>query len=157
MPRPFRLRRVRFQPGITHFKPAGVRLSQLNEVILTMGEFEAIRLKDFEDLDQTEAAKKMNISQPTFARLIETARKKIADAIVNGKAIRIEGGHFKMVQPRRRMGPGRGAGRGMGRGFGPGPGGNCVCPKCGAKVPQIRGQPCVSRKCPKCKSMMVRE
>ena len=111
MPRPFRLRRVRFQPGVVHFKPAGVRLAGLQEVVLTMDEFEAIRLKDYENLDQTEAAKKMNISQPTFARLLDTARKKIAQAIVTGKAIRIQGGPFKMVQPR-----GRGIGRGPGMG-----------------------------------------
>ena len=156
MPRPFRLRRVGFHPHITHFKPAGVRLAGMEEVVLTVDEFEAIRLKDYENLDQTAAAKKMNISQPTFARLLDTARKKVAQAIVGGKAIRIQGGHFKMVQPRARMGPARGMGRGRGRGFGPGPGGVCVCPKCKAEVPQVRGQPCISRKCPKCGTMMVR-
>ncbi len=156
MPRPFRTRRVRFQPGITHFKPAGIRLSDMDEIVLTMEEFESIRLKDFENLDQTKAAKKMNISQPTFARLIDIARKKIADALVNGKAIRIQGGTYKMVQPK---GMGRGQGRGRGRmsgGFAAGPGGNCRCPKCGHEAAHARGQPCFEMKCPKCGSPMTR-
>jgi predicted DNA-binding protein (UPF0251 family) len=81
----------------------------LDEVVLTMDEFEAVRLKDYEDMEQTQAAKKMGISQPTFQRLYESARKKIADALVNGKAIRIEGGPFTMMGPgfgRRRFGGG---------------------------------------------------
>ena len=161
MPRPFRTRRVRFQPGITHFKPAGVRLSAMNEVVLTMGEFEAVRLKDFENLDQTAAAKKMNISQPTFARLIDTARKKVADAIVNGKAIRIEGGNYKMVQQPMQPGMGRGMGRGggrgrMGGGFAAGPTGACKCPKCGQEAAHQRGVPCYQMKCPKCGTLMTR-
>ena len=89
MPRPFRLRRVGFHPHITHFKPAGVRLAGLEEVVLTIDEFEAIRLKDYEDLDQTAAAKKMNISQPTFARLLDTARKKVAQALTEGRILQV--------------------------------------------------------------------
>lgn len=69
-------------------------MRSLNEIILNIDEFEAIRLKDLEQLDQKQAAKKMNISQPTFQRLITIARKKLADAIINGKAIRIEGGTY---------------------------------------------------------------
>ena len=98
MPRPRRFRMVGFQPDVTYFKPAGIRMIDLEESILTVEEFEAVRLKDLEELDQEEAAKKMDISQSTFHRLLLTARKKIADAIVNGKAIRIEGGKFKIQQ-----------------------------------------------------------
>jgi len=98
MPRPRICRRVRFLPGVNYFKPAGIRMRDLEEIILTVDEFEAIRLKDLEGLDQTNAAKKMKISQPTFFRLLESARKKIADAIVNGKAIRIEGGEYKVLK-----------------------------------------------------------
>jgi DNA-directed RNA polymerase subunit RPC12/RpoP len=61
---------------------------------LSVDEFEAIRLKDLEGLEQTAAADSMRISQPTFHRVIEAARKKVADALVNGKAIRIEGGEY---------------------------------------------------------------
>lgn len=82
-------------PHAVYFKPAGIKMRQLNEVVLSIEEFEAIRLKDFENLSQEESAKKMGISQPTFHRLILTARKKAADAIINGKALKIEGGNYK--------------------------------------------------------------
>lgn len=104
MPRPRKRRRVWFEPDVTYFKPAGVRMINLEESILTMEEFEAIRLKDFEGLDQEKAAKKMNISQPTFHRLVLSARKKMADAIVKGKAIKIEGGSYKMMKSGMRRG-----------------------------------------------------
>jgi len=97
MPRPRLCRRVGFNPEITYFKPRGVPLADLEEAILNVDEFEAVRLKDLEGFDQEECAKKMNISQPTFHRLVLSARKKIADSIVNGKAIKIEGGNFKVV------------------------------------------------------------
>jgi predicted DNA-binding protein (UPF0251 family) len=96
MPRPRRCRRVWFEPNVTYFKPAGVRMIDLEESILTVDEFEAVRLKDLEGLNEEDAAKKMNISQPTFNRLVSSARKKIADAIVNGKAIKIFGGTYKL-------------------------------------------------------------
>lgn len=96
-PRPRIMRRVWFHPGVTYFKPAGIRMASLEETILTMDEFEAIRMKDYEGLEQTDAAKKMGVSQPTFQRIYESARKKIADALVNGKAMRIEGGRFMMM------------------------------------------------------------
>ncbi len=158
MPRPRRCRRVGFLPNVTYFKPAGIRLRELSEVILNVDEFEAVRLKDLEEMDQEQAAKKMNISQPTFHRLVISARKKIADAIVNGKAIRIEGGTYKMVQSiRPGMGRGQDAGRGRMRGpFAAGPGGVCKCTKCDYEEPQVRGQPCMSKKCPKCGTQMVR-
>jgi predicted DNA-binding protein (UPF0251 family) len=95
MVRPSRCRRVNLKPNVTYFKPRGIPLMQLEEVILQVDEFEAVRLKDLEGLEQEECAKKMNISQPTFHRLVLSARKKISDAIVNGKAIKIEGGNFK--------------------------------------------------------------
>ena len=78
----------------------------MEPVILTVEEFEAIRLKDHEGLNQTESAKRMNVSQPTFQRIYESARKKIADSLVNGRPIRIEGGHYRLI------GPGRGRGFG---------------------------------------------
>jgi predicted DNA-binding protein (UPF0251 family) len=109
MVRPRLCRRVRFNPDVTYFKPRGIPLADLVEVILPVDEYEAVRLKDLEGLEQEECAKKMRISQPTFNRLIREARKKIADAIINGKAIKIEGGNFKMVQQlrKRRLGFGR--------------------------------------------------
>ncbi len=93
MPRRRRRRRVRSQPNIKHFGPGKGRSNQ--EVTLKVEEFEAIRLKDFEGLDQNEAAEKMDISQPTFYRTLVSAREKVADALVNGKSLRIEGGDYE--------------------------------------------------------------
>ncbi len=153
MPRPRRLRRVLFEPSINYFKPAGVSLSMLSEMVLTVDEFEAMRLKDYEGLDQEKAAAKMKISQPTFHRLILSARKKVADALVNGKAIKIEGGYYKMAA---RPGLGRGRGMGMGRMAG-GPPIACICPKCKTEISKQRGVPCAQMKCPKCGSPMIRK
>jgi len=95
MVRPHRCRRVNLEPSVNYFKPKGIPLNELEENILRVDEFEAVRLKDLEGLEQEDCAKKMNISQPTFHRLVLSARKKISDSIVNGKAIKIEGGNFK--------------------------------------------------------------
>ena len=119
MPRPFRTRRIGQMPNTTFFKPAGARMNDLEEVILTHGEYESLRLKDVENLDQNTCAELMKISQPTFNRILNSARKKISDAIVNGKAIRIEGGNYKFVRGQG-FGKGRGVGRRIGRGFGMG-------------------------------------
>jgi predicted DNA-binding protein (UPF0251 family) len=75
---------------VTYFKPRAIPLCDLEEVTLGIDEYEAIRLKDLEGMDQDSAAAQMEISQPTFFRLLAVARKKIADALVNGKAICIE-------------------------------------------------------------------
>jgi predicted DNA-binding protein (UPF0251 family) len=89
-------------PGVTHFKPAGVPLRSLEEVRITVEEAEALRLKDLEGLEQEQGAKNMNISRPTFQRVLSSARGKIADALLSGKAIRIEGGNFEMAPVRFR-------------------------------------------------------
>jgi predicted DNA-binding protein (UPF0251 family)/predicted Fe-Mo cluster-binding NifX family protein len=100
MPRPRKCRRVAFLPGITYFKPAGIPLRELEENLLTIDEIEAIRLKDIEDLEQEHCAVKMGISRPTFQRMLESARRKIADALLNGKAIKIQGGTFEVTSLR---------------------------------------------------------
>lgn len=110
MPRPRMLRFIRGMPRVNYFKPAGIPLRALGEIVLTVDEFEAVRLRDLEGLTQTEAAKRMRISQPTFQRIYDSARKKIAQALVEGKALRIEGGTYRLI--------GRGVGRGPGPGFG---------------------------------------
>ena len=159
MPKPRKKRVVRFDPKATYFKPRGVPLSELEEVVLVIEELEALRLADLEDLDQTKAAKKMKISQSTFNRILASARKKTSEALVLGKAIKVEGGDY--VMPR---GFGRGLGRGMGRGRmgGPlaaGPGGVCVCTnqECKNEIPHQTGVPCAQQKCPKCESPMTRK
>jgi predicted DNA-binding protein (UPF0251 family) len=78
-------------------------MTELEEVILTVDEFEAIRLKDVDGLEQEQCAQRMNISQPTFHRLYLDARRKIADVIVNGKALRIEGGTYE-INPQHKIG-----------------------------------------------------
>lgn len=89
-PRPRKLVTVRGNPASNSFKPAGIPGRDLEKVVLSKAEFETIRLKDFNGLDQSECADKMGISQPTFHRLLIEARGKIADALVNGKAIIFE-------------------------------------------------------------------
>jgi predicted DNA-binding protein (UPF0251 family) len=96
MPRPIKCRRVSFFPQVTLFKPAGVPLKALEEVRLSMEEVEAIRLKDLEGLEQEQGAVRMNVSRPTFQRVLTSARQKIAAALLEGKAIRIEGGSFEI-------------------------------------------------------------
>ena len=93
MPRPCIRRRVRGRPNSSYFKPAGIRMIELEETILTMPEFEAIRLVDLNEVSQEKAGKEMQISQSTLSRVLTSGRKKIADAIVNGKAMRIEKGN----------------------------------------------------------------
>ncbi|MCL5278163.1 MAG: DUF134 domain-containing protein [Deltaproteobacteria bacterium] len=144
MPRPVCRRRIGFMPGARYFKPMGIPMHALEEIILNMDELEAVRLADYQGLYQEQAAEKMRISRPTFGRIIESAHKKIADALVNGRALRIEGGNVEM----RTFGGVRG---------GMGAGGFCVCPQCNEKIPHRAGVPCKEEKCPKCGTSMMRE
>jgi len=89
MVRPRLCRRIRFNPNITYFKPQGVPLRFLEVVELTTEEAEALRLRNIKDLEQEEAAKKMNTSQSTFQRILSSAYKKITEALIEGKAIKI--------------------------------------------------------------------
>jgi uncharacterized protein len=102
MPRTPKCRRVEFLPDVTYFKPAGIPLRDLEEVCMSVEEAEAIRLKDLEGLEQGQGAEKMNISRPTFQRVLASARQKVADALINGKAIKIDGGNFEMTWRRFR-------------------------------------------------------
>ena len=102
MSRPRKCRRVEYLPNVTYFKPAGIPLRTLEEVSMSIEEAEAIRLQDLEGLEQEQGAEKMNISRPTFQRVLTSARQKIADVLLNGKAIRIEGGDFEMTWRRFR-------------------------------------------------------
>jgi predicted DNA-binding protein (UPF0251 family) len=95
MSRPCRCRRIRCKPDINYFKPRGIPLDKLEEVNLGLDELEAIRLADFDGLYQEDAAKKMDISRQTFGNIINLAHKKIADVLLNAKALKIEGGKVK--------------------------------------------------------------
>jgi len=107
-------------PRASYFKPAGVPRSVLDEVVLTLDEFEALRLADFEGMYQEKAAEQMKVSRPTFGRILDSAHRKVARAVVLGTALRIEGG--PVVPARGPGGPGRGGWRHRrGRGWRGGP------------------------------------
>jgi predicted DNA-binding protein (UPF0251 family) len=89
MVRPRLCRRIGFNPNITYFKPQGVPMRELEIVELTAEEVEALRLRNISELEQEEAAKKMNTSQSTFQRILSSAYKKITEALIEGKAIKI--------------------------------------------------------------------
>ena len=89
MVRPVKPRRVSFNPNVTYFKPRAIPLSMLEEVDLGIDEIEAIRICDFKEQSQVEAAKKMKVSQSTLQRILTSAHKKIAEALIKGKAIKI--------------------------------------------------------------------
>ena len=100
MARPKCCRRVAGEPACAIFKPAGIPASTLDQIVLSMDEFEAIRLADFDGLYQEQAAEKMNVSRQTFGRIIEAARRKVAQVLVKGLALRIEGGEIEMAETR---------------------------------------------------------
>ena len=89
MPRPRLCRRIVLNPNITFYKPQGIPLKNLKVIKLTYEEWEALRLKNVEGLNQNQSAEKMNTSQSTFQRIFSNAQKKISTAIVNGMAIKI--------------------------------------------------------------------
>ncbi len=102
MPRPFCQRRIAGHPPAGLFKPAGIPTPLLDEVVMTLDEFEAIRLADLDGLYHEDAAVQMQVSRPTFSRIIESAHRKQADALVHGKALRIAGGPVQAQAGHRR-------------------------------------------------------
>ncbi len=96
--RPKKTRWVKCEPGEKCFKPQCRPLEELEEVVLTMDEYEAVRLSDLEGLTQEEAAEKMKVHRSTISRILSSGHQKIADALVNVKAIRIEGGNCKIIR-----------------------------------------------------------
>ncbi len=101
MVRPRNCRRVGHIPQSDYFKPRGIPLSVLEEVVLSIDELEAVRLADLQGLYQEKAAEMMNVSRQTFGRIIESAHKKVAEALVQGKALKIEGGEFEIASMRK--------------------------------------------------------
>jgi predicted DNA-binding protein (UPF0251 family) len=143
MGRPFKCKHVHHSPGATYFKPSGIQKKDLTEIVLRYEELESLRLCDDEGMNQTEAAQKMNVHQSTLQRTLARAREKVARALVQGNALRIEGGAYTMPNrdgtgprgegPRtgRRMGncppesTEKPLGQGLGNGFGKGRGRRC--------------------------------
>lgn len=96
MPRPQCCRRIAQAPRCVLFKPAGIPACDLEVIVLSLDEFEALRLVDFDGLYQEHAAEQMNVSRQTLGRILEVARKKVAQVLLEGKALRIEGGEVEM-------------------------------------------------------------
>ena len=171
MPRPRKPRFVEFLPDVTYFKPAGVPMSALDEICLGVDELEALRLKDLENLEQEECARRMNLAQSTFQRLLSSAREKLTRGIVEGKAIRIEGGNYRYVARRFQCpdcgtrweaetgengtgGEGEGAGEGRGEAEA---GGRGEAGENGRRVAdEDAGRPHRRRNCPRCGSPEAR-
>lgn len=100
MPRPYSSKRVCCEPNVDYFKPRGVPMGKIQSVDLQVEELEAVKLCDMEGISQESASGRMGISQPTLSRLLASGRKKLAEGIVMGRAIRISGGNYK-VDPSR--------------------------------------------------------
>jgi len=98
MPRKIKCRRVGHIPKTSFFKPAGIPVFELEEIILKIEEAEALRLKDLIGLDQVECAQEMGVSRTTFQRILIEARRKVADALINSKMVVLEGGNYELVQ-----------------------------------------------------------
>ena len=98
MVRPQKNRMIAFNPEVSYFKPRGIPMMKLDEVRLTVDEREAIRLADLLGLSHEKAGKNMGVSRATFGRIVQRGRKAVADALINGKAINIEGGNYKMIE-----------------------------------------------------------
>lgn len=94
MARPTKVRKIEHIPPISYFVPVEDKVEGVEVNVLLIEEAEAIRLKDLEGLEQAECAKRMGVSRPTFQRILLSAREKIADVIINGKAIHINGGNY---------------------------------------------------------------
>ncbi|MEG6584858.1 DUF134 domain-containing protein [Dendrosporobacter sp. 1207_IL3150] len=139
MGRPNKERRVEQLPPDTHYKPAGIPLRQLEEIILTIEEMEALRLADIELLDQASAAERMEVSRPTFHRILNKAHQKIANALWKGHALRVDGGSYRIAhhcQTSLR---------------------HFICETCGHKWTLARGtgQRCHDLTCPNCQAPTV--
>jgi len=147
--RPQKCRFVKKSPLYTYYKPIGIPIIDLDDISVTVDELEAIRLADYKGLYHVNAAEKMGVSRQTFGRILVSAHKKIGDGIINGKAIKIEGGNYNIdtkgileMNDKNKKGLGNG--------------GDCICPKCETIINHERGIPCHESKCPKCESKMLR-
>ena len=98
MGRPKKCRWVETEPGVTFFKPRGIPLRTLEQTVITVDELEAMRLADYLEMTQEEVAQKMQVSRPTVTRMLARAHRAVAEALVHGKAICIQGGDYRLGQ-----------------------------------------------------------
>jgi uncharacterized protein len=181
MPRPKRKRTITRPPLMEGFKPFGVPISDLEPVILFFEEYEALRLLDYEGMTQLQAAQEMSVSRPTLTRIYEKARRTIAEAFIEGKAIFIEGGDFhtsefwyrceachKLAISQQEISSCSCCGSDKIRSMTSRPGkmalqdqvegpGFCICMDCNTKLPHQPGIPCREVDCPGCGKKMIRE
>jgi predicted DNA-binding protein (UPF0251 family) len=115
MGRPKKCRWVETEPGVTFFKPRGIPLRSLEQMVITVDELEAMRLADFLEMTQEEVAQKMQVSRPTVTRMLARAHRAVAEALVTGKAICIEGGDYRLGQQCGSCGQGAALGSGEAR------------------------------------------
>ncbi|MBN1279508.1 MAG: DUF134 domain-containing protein [Chlorobium sp.] len=139
--RPVSCRCIEDIPKFTCFKPEGIAPSRLQSVVLTVDEVEALRLADKLGLYQSDAASRMKVSRQTFGRIIESAHRKVAEAIIDGKSICVEGGNIEQVCGQAEM-----AGEN-----------SCVCLHCGFEKPHLDGLPCRMEQCPDCGKPLIRK
>ncbi len=125
-------------PTFNHFAPVGTEENR-EIVILTLDELEAIRLADMQGMYQEDAAQLMGISRATFGRILEEARKKVAEAIIQGKELRIQGGTVVLSEIWQETTE------------------FCFCPTCGFRKPHTPGIPCREEICPNCGTHLLRE
>lgn len=108
MARPRKLRRVCFLPEKDEYGPINTQIKNKEIIIMTVDEYETIRLIDLEGMTQEQCADKMNVARTTVQRIYNDSRKKIATSLVNGQVLKIEGGDFKLCSE---GGPNYGCGR----------------------------------------------
>lgn len=133
MARPTKWRKIEQIPTTSYFVPSEQGFAGVSENVLKLEELEALRLKDLTGLDQSECAEKMEVSRPTFQRILLSAREKIADSLVNGKTIHFEGGNFtKNICPVKCLDCGKAWEEGI-ENLSFLPGGSYRCPDCGSK------------------------
>jgi predicted DNA-binding protein (UPF0251 family) len=106
MTRPELKRYVRFMPKVDYFKPAGIPVRELEEIDLKVEELESLRLKEIDGMDQESASVKMGVSRITFRRILKSAHRKVSEALIFGKALKIKGGNYllKSKNVRRKNG-----------------------------------------------------
>jgi uncharacterized protein len=157
------------------FKPFGIPIHNLEPVVLLFEEYEALRQADYLGLPHYKAARRMNVSRPTFTRICEKARRTLATALVEGKALFIEGGNFVtedywyrcercckvMISPVAASGCDSCHAACL-RQLNPEPpvretNGHCICTHCNTRIPHLKGKPCRENQCPKCGRAMLRE
>lgn len=128
--RPTKWRRIEQMPVCRLFAPTGGEDGSKGEISIKVEELEAIRLKDLEGLEQEDCAERMQVSRPTYQRILLSAREKVADCLVNGKALRIEGGNYtRNICPARCLDRGK-EWQASYENLGSGEGGGVSCPSC---------------------------